>query len=108
MSNRLLWATAIVSHAADIVSTAAALSIWPAVAYEGGPLAAMSLGAGVAGLALLKVLGFVGAAGVWAAGRRAWPGHEWVVPATLAAVGSAVTAWNVGAMVARATGVIGA
>jgi len=108
MTDARLWTTAVVSHAADVVSTGAALSLWPGVAHEGGPLAGVALGAGLLGLAGLKTAGLLTALGVWTAGRR-WlaPGHEWVVPWVLGVVGLSATLWNTGHILARGAGVIG-
>jgi hypothetical protein len=108
MSDARLWTTAVVAHAADVVSTGAAFALWPRAAHEGGPLAGVALGAGLVGLAALKTGGLLAAAGVWAAGRR-WlaPGHEWLVPWVLGVVGLSATFWNTGHIVARAAGVIG-
>lgn len=108
MTDARLWATAAVAHAADVVSTGAAVALWPGVAHEGGPVAGIALGAGLLGLAGLKAGGLLAAAGVWAAGRR-WlaPGHEWVVPWVLGVVGVSAALWNSGHIIARASGVIG-
>jgi len=107
MTDARLWTTAAVAHAADVLSTGAAFALWPGVAYEGGPVAGVALGAGLLGLAGLKTAGLLAAAGVWAAGRHWWPGHEWVVPWVLGVVGLAATLWNTGHIVARGAGVIG-
>lgn len=108
MTDARLWAAAVVAHAADVVSTGAALSLWPRVAHEGGPLAGVALGAGLVGLAGLKTAGLLAAAGVWLTGRR-WlaPGHEWVVPWVFGFVGVSATLWNSAHIVARGAGVIG-
>jgi len=107
MTDARLWTAAVVSHAADVLSTGAAFALWPGVAHEGGPLAGVALGAGLLGLAGLKTAGLLAALGVWAAGRHWWPGHEWVVPWVLGVVGLSATLWNTGHILARGAGVIG-
>jgi len=91
MTARQLWASAALAHLADLWSTAVGLGLG---GHESNPTAAVALGGGLLGLAILKTVGLGAIAGVWGLGRRRWPDVAWVVPSVAALGGLVPALWN--------------